>query len=128
MLPDPGVPPGPVPAPATSGQTPATGGSTSDGGTASTSSSCLTVAGALAGVSFLPLSAAVGATDSADLDKAKAAIREAMSRVPDELKPDFAKLSEVVDAMGGDLSKFDTPAFEEAVKPISAWLEKNCGG
>lgn len=90
--------------------------------------SCLTVAGALAGVSFLPLTAAVGGLSGGDLDKAKASIREAMTKVPDELKPDFAKLSQVVDGMGTDLSKFDSAAFDDAVKPISGWLDKNCNG
>ncbi|WP_155848630.1 hypothetical protein [Arthrobacter sp. 35W] len=104
-----------------------TSGSTA-GSTPADPTACLSVAGVLAGVSFLPLSAALGAVGPEDVEKAKASINEAMGQVPEELKPDFAKLSAVVESMGTDLAKFDSAAYEEAVKPITTWLEVNCGG
>lgn len=93
----------------------------------SKSEACVSVAASVAVIGLLPLGAALGG-NQADIGKARETIAQMTAKVPDELKPSFGRLQDVVNRMGTDYSSFDSQAFQEDLKPITDWLDKNCNG
>ncbi len=93
----------------------------------SKSDACLSVAASVAVIGLLPLGAALGGYQ-ADIGKARETIAQMTAKVPDELKPSFARLQDVVNRMGTDYSSFDSQAFQDDLKPITDWLDRNCNG
>jgi hypothetical protein len=72
---------------------------------------------------------AVGGTrgwKSRGLAEGPAGIVQLEDKVPGELKPAFEKLRAYTESAGSDFSKFGEPEFEELLKPIEHWMDKNC--
>ena len=95
------------------------------GGFASAAEACAAISEQATGASLLPMAAAQGKT--AELEQKKAELSETAPRVPEELKADFAKLSEVAVAGLSDQSVFSSGQFQEAMAPVNQWLASNCG-
>lgn len=47
-------------------------------------------------------------------------------KVPGELKPAFEKLRAFRESAGSDFRKYGDGQFEELMKPIQDWTDKNC--
>lgn len=95
------------------------------GGFASAAEACAAISEQATGASLLPMAAAQGKT--AELEQKKAELSETAQRVPEELKADFAKLSEVAVAGLSDQSVYSSGQFQEAMAPVNQWLASNCG-
>jgi phage-related minor tail protein len=76
-------------------------------------------------VTILPLAAMAGGK-AEDIDKAKQELSQMEGKVPGELKPAFEKLRAFTESAGSDFSKYGDGQFEELMKPIQDWTEKNC--
>lgn len=94
------------------------------GGYASAAEACDAISTQATGASLLPLSAAQGKT--AELEQKKAELAETAKRVPEALKPDFARLNEVALAGLSDQSVYSNGKFEAAMAPVTSWLSANC--
>ncbi|MFF2842195.1 hypothetical protein [Paenarthrobacter sp. NPDC057981] len=92
---------------------------------ASMSEACLAVSASLLSVTILPMAAMTGGNPE-DIQKAKDELSKAQGKVPEELKPAFEKLRNFTESAGSDLTKYGDGQFEELMKPIPAWVEKNC--
>ncbi|BCW52059.1 hypothetical protein StoSoilB13_44010 (plasmid) [Arthrobacter sp. StoSoilB13] len=92
---------------------------------ASLSEACISVSAAMLSVTILPLAALVGG-DPEDIKKAKEELSQMQGKVPDELKPSFEKLRAYTESAGTDFRKYGEPEFEELMKPIQDWMDKNC--
>ncbi|MDD7834687.1 hypothetical protein [Paenarthrobacter sp. AB444] len=92
---------------------------------ASMSEACIAVSASLLSVTILPMAAITGG-DPAEVQKAKDELSKAQGKVPEELKPAFEKLRNFTESAGSDLTKYGDGQFEELMKPIPAWVEKNC--
>jgi hypothetical protein len=71
------------------------------------------------------MAAAQGKT--AELEQKKVELSQTAQRVPEELKADFAKLSEVAVAGVSDQSVYSSGQFQKAMAPVNQWLASNCG-
>ncbi len=91
----------------------------------SMSEACLSVSATMLSVTILPLAAMAGGK-SEDIDKAKQELSQMEGKVPAELKPAFEKLRAFTESAGSDFSKYGDGQFEELMKPIQDWTEKNC--
>ncbi|NWL31371.1 hypothetical protein [Paenarthrobacter nitroguajacolicus] len=91
----------------------------------SLSEACLSVSATMLSVTILPLAAMAGGTPE-DIEKAKQELSQMEGKVPEELKPAFEKLRAFTEAAGSDFSKYGDGQFEELMKPIQDWTEKNC--
>ncbi|MFJ4028897.1 hypothetical protein ACIPWF_16110 [Paenarthrobacter sp. NPDC089989] len=91
----------------------------------SLSEACISVSAAMLSVTLLPLAALVGGKPE-DIEKAKQELSQMQEKVPDELKPSFEKLRAYTESAGTDFSKYGEPEFEELMKPIEDWMDKNC--
>lgn len=91
----------------------------------SLSEACISVSAAMLSVTLLPLAALVGGKPE-DIEKAKQELSQMQDKVPDELKPSFEKLRAYTESAGTDFSKYGEPEFEELMKPIQDWMDKNC--
>ncbi|MGF4044660.1 hypothetical protein ACX800_14100 [Paenarthrobacter nitroguajacolicus] len=91
----------------------------------SMSEACLSVSATMLSVTILPLAAMAGGTPE-DIEKAKQELSQMEGKVPEELKPAFEKLRAFTEAAGSDFSKYGDGQFEELMKPIQDWTEKNC--
>ena len=85
---------------------------------------CAQISEQATGATLLPLSAAQGKT--AELEKAKTELARTADMVPDSIKADFAKLSEVAVAGVKDQSVFSSGKLQDAMVPVQAWLSANC--
>lgn len=103
--------------------TAATGGVYGEFG--SMSEACLSVSATMLSVTILPLAAMAGGKPE-DIEKAKQELSQMEGKVPEELKPAFEKLRAFTEAAGSDFSKYGDGQFEELMKPIQDWTEKNC--
>ena len=70
--------------------------------------------------------AALAGGNPDDLQKARQELSQLEDKVPGELKPAFEKLRDYTESAGSDFSKFGEPEFEELLKPIEDWMDKNC--
>jgi hypothetical protein len=95
------------------------------GGFASAAEACAAISERATGASLLPMAAAQGKT--AELEQKKAELSETAQRVPEALKADFARLSEVAVAGLSDQSVYSSGQFQEAMAPVNQWLASNCG-
>ncbi len=86
---------------------------------------CLAVSATLLSVSILPLAGAFGGKPE-DVAKAQEELATLRDKVPDELKPHFAKLEAFTKEAGTDFSKYGTGEYEALIKPIQDWMDKNC--
>lgn len=91
----------------------------------SMSEACIAVSATMLSVTILPLAGLMGGK-SEDVEKAQAELAKVQGQVPDELKPHFEKLKAFTESAGSDFSKYGSGEFEEAMKPIEDWLDKNC--
>ncbi|MEV7604154.1 hypothetical protein AB0N65_01765 [Paenarthrobacter sp. NPDC089322] len=91
----------------------------------SLSEACLSVSATMLSVTILPLAALVGGNPE-DIEKAKQELSQLQGKVPEELKPSFEKLRAFTEEAGTDFSKYGDPEFEELMKPIQDWMDKNC--
>ncbi|MGR0160742.1 hypothetical protein [Paenarthrobacter nitroguajacolicus] len=91
----------------------------------SMSEACLSVSATMLSVTILPLASMAGGK-AEDIDKAKKELSQMEGKVPEELKPPFEKLRAFTEAAGSDFSKYGDGQFEELMKPIQDWTEKNC--
>ncbi|MBT2585068.1 hypothetical protein [Arthrobacter sp. ISL-95] len=91
----------------------------------SMSEACLSVSATMVSVTILPLAAMAGGK-AEDIDKAKQELSQMEGKVPEELKPSFEKLRAFTESAGSDFSKYGDGQFEELMKPIQDWTEKNC--
>ncbi|MFJ5956072.1 hypothetical protein ACIQC5_08930 [Paenarthrobacter sp. NPDC092416] len=91
----------------------------------SMSEACIAVSATMLSVTILPLAALVGGNPD-DIEKAKQELSQMQGKVPEELKPHFEKLRAFTESAGTDFSKYGEPEFEEAMKPIQDWMDKNC--
>ncbi|YCK81663.1 hypothetical protein M1D89_21765 [Arthrobacter sp. D3-18] len=91
----------------------------------SMSEACLSVSATMLSVTILPLAAMAGGKPE-DIEKAKQELSQMEGKVPEELKPAFEKLRAFTEAAGSDFSKYGDGQFEELMKPIQDWTEKNC--
>ncbi|MEI2277293.1 hypothetical protein OHC50_07420 [Paenarthrobacter ilicis] len=91
----------------------------------SISEACVSVSATMLSVTILPLAAMAGGK-SEDIDKAKQQLSQMQGKVPEELKPPFEKLRTFTESAGSDFSKYGDGQFEELMKPIQAWTDKNC--
>ena len=91
----------------------------------SLSEACLAVSATMLSVTLLPLAALAGGNPE-DLQKARQELSQLEGKVPGELKPAFEKLRDYTESAGTDFSKFGDPEFEELLKPIEHWMDKNC--
>ncbi|UVJ39966.1 hypothetical protein [Arthrobacter sp. CJ23] len=91
----------------------------------SMSEACIAVSATMLSVTILPLAGLMGGK-SEDVEKAQAELAKMQGQVPDELKPHFEKLKAFTESAGSDFSKYGSGEFEEAMKPIEDWLDKNC--
>ncbi|MGO4147682.1 hypothetical protein AB4Y77_21650 [Paenarthrobacter sp. YAF11_1] len=119
-----------APAPeASPGTTAGTGATTGTGGPygefSSLSEACISVSATMLSVTILPLAGLMGGNPE-DIDKAKQELSQMQGKVPEELKPSFEKLRAFTEAAGSDFSKYGDGKFEELMKPIQDWMEKNC--
>lgn len=89
------------------------------------SEACLSVSATMLSVTILPLSAMVGGKPE-DIEKAKQELSQMQGKVPEELKPAFEELRTFTEAAGTDFSKYGDGKFEELMKPIQDWTDKNC--
>ena len=94
------------------------------GGYASAAEACTDISGQATGASLLPMSAAQGKT--AELEQKKAELSATAERVPDALKADFAKLTEVAVAGLKDQTVYSSGQFQDAMAPVTKWLDANC--
>jgi hypothetical protein len=98
------------------------------------------------GAAYLAAAAFGGAAGGEDAEELQAYFEEARDQVPDEIKDDFDKVAEAMQAYGalleeyeGDftklatdpdaqdvLSQFDSDEFTEASDNVSAWFDENC--
>jgi hypothetical protein len=105
------------------------GASTGTGGVygefTSMSEACLSVSATMLSLTILPLAGLVGGNPD-DIEKAKQELSQMQGKVPDELKPAFEKLRAFTEAAGSDFSKYGDGTFEELMKPIQDWMDKNC--
>lgn len=85
----------------------------------------MSVSATMLSVTLLPLAALVGGNPE-DLEKAQQELSQLQGKVPEELKPAFEKLRDYTESAGSDFSKFGEPEFEELLKPIEDWMDKNC--
>jgi hypothetical protein len=95
------------------------------GGFASAAEACAAISEQATGASLLPMAAAQGKT--AELEQKKVELSQTAQRVPEELKADFAKLSEVAVAGVSDQSVYASGQFQKAMAPVNQWLASNCG-
>lgn len=95
------------------------------GGFGSMSDACVSVSAAMVSVAVLPLAGLLGGKPE-DVAKAQEELAMLQGRLPEELKPHFAKLKAFTDSAGSDFSKYGTGEFEALMKPIQDWLDKNC--
>jgi hypothetical protein len=95
------------------------------GGFASAAEACAAISEQATGAALLPMAAAQGKT--AELEQKKAELSETAQRVPEGLKADFTKLSEVALAGLSDQSVYSSGQFQEAMAPVNQWLASNCG-
>jgi hypothetical protein len=86
---------------------------------------CVSVSATWLSVSLLPLASMMGGKPE-DIKKAQDELAKMQGKVPDELKPHFAKLKAFIDSAGSDFSKYGTGEFEQLSKPIEDWVNKNC--
>ncbi|WP_281450550.1 hypothetical protein [Paenarthrobacter nitroguajacolicus] len=91
----------------------------------SMSEACLSVSATMLSVTILPLAAMTGGNPD-DIQKAKDELSKMQGKVPEELKPSFEKLRTFTESAGSDFSKYGDGQFEELMKPIQDWTEKNC--
>jgi hypothetical protein len=91
----------------------------------SLSEACISVSATMLSVTILPLAALVGG-DPEDIEKAKEELSRMQAKVPEELKPSFEKLRAYTESAGTDFRKYGEPEFEELMKPIQDWMDKNC--
>ncbi|WP_223947701.1 hypothetical protein [Arthrobacter sp. NtRootA1] len=91
----------------------------------SLSEACISVSATMLSVTILPLAALVGGNPD-DIKKAKEELSQMQGKVPDELKPSFEKLRAYTESAGTDFRKYGEPEFEELMKPIQDWMDKNC--
>jgi hypothetical protein len=91
----------------------------------SLSEACLSVSATMLSVTLLPLAALVGGNPE-DLEKARQELSQMQGKVPEELKPAFVKLRNYTESAGTDFGKFGEPEFEELLKPVEDWMDKNC--
>ncbi|XAS72684.1 hypothetical protein VUN82_02155 [Micrococcaceae bacterium Sec5.1] len=91
----------------------------------SLSEACVSVSAAMLSVTILPLAAVVGG-DPEDIKKAKEELSRMQDKVPEELKPSFEKLRAYTESAGTDFRKYGEPEFEQLMKPIQDWMDKNC--
>jgi hypothetical protein len=91
----------------------------------SMSEACISVSATMLSVTILPLAALAGGK-SEDIDKAKQELSQMQGKVPEELKPPFEKLRAFTESAGSDFSKYGAGQFEELMKPIQDWTDKNC--
>ncbi|WP_207343442.1 hypothetical protein [Arthrobacter sp. E3] len=88
---------------------------------------CLSVTAVVVGGGGLVLLSKVGgAKDS--LPELQKLVREAMAKVPSEVKGDLAQLLKVLDESGPGAKSLDDEKFRKAMEPVSTWLEANCKG
>lgn len=85
---------------------------------------CAKISEQATGATLLPLSAAQGKT--AELEQAKAELARTAGMVPDAVKADFARLSEVAVAGVKDQTVFSSGKLQEAMAPVQGWLAANC--
>ncbi|WP_159705345.1 hypothetical protein [Arthrobacter sp. 18067] len=109
--------------------TASTGATTGTGGVygefTSISEACISVSATMLSVTILPLAGLVGGNPD-DVEKAKQELSQMQGKVPDELKPAFEKLRAFTESAGSDFSKYGDGKFEELMKPIQDWMDKNC--
>ena len=91
----------------------------------SMSEACLSVSATMLSVTILPLAAMTGGKPE-DIQKAKDELSKMQDKVPEELKPSFEELRTFTESAGSDFSKYGDGKFEELMKPIQTWTEKNC--
>ncbi|MBO1268981.1 hypothetical protein [Arthrobacter cavernae] len=91
----------------------------------SMSEACIAVSATMFSVTILPLAGLMGGK-SEDVEKAQAELAKVQGQVSDELRPQFEKLKAFTESAGTDFSKYGSGEFEEAMKPIEEWLDKNC--
>lgn len=89
------------------------------------SEACISVSATMLSVTILPLAALAGGNPE-DIEKAKQELSQMQGKVPEELKPAFEKLRAFTEAAGSDFSKYGDGEFEELIKPIQDWTDKNC--
>lgn len=88
---------------------------------------CLSVTAVVVGGSGLVVLAKVGGAEDSVLQVQKL-VREAEDKVPSEVKGDLENLLRVLDASVSGQQSLDEENVSQALKPISAWLDKNCKG
>ncbi|MGY2743979.1 hypothetical protein [Arthrobacter sp. UYCu723] len=85
---------------------------------------CAKISEQATGATLLPLSAAQGKT--AELEQSKTELSRTAERVPDSVKADFAKLTQVAVAGVKDQTVFSSGKLQEAMAPVQGWLAANC--
>ena len=95
-----------------------------NGGFPTAAEACAKISEQATGATLLPLSAAQGKT--AELEQAKAELARTAEMVPDSVKADFTKLSEVAVAGVKDQTIFSSGKLQAAMAPVQTWLAANC--
>lgn len=95
-----------------------------NGGFPTAAEACAKISEQATGATLLPLSAAQGKT--AELEQAKAELARTAEMVPDSVKADFTKLSQVAVAGVKDQTIFSSGKLQAAMAPVQNWLAANC--
>lgn len=120
-----------MPAPGTAQASPAAPTLTSgpaDGAEASKAAmeDCLVVAAGVSSVMLAPLSF-MGDEDPETMAKLKDQLTHLRGKVPDELKPHFARVADAAERGPDGSGAFDEGAFRVALQPVEEWLKDHCG-
>lgn len=93
--------------------------------TAAAMEDCLVVAAGVSSVLLAPLSF-MGDEDPENMAKLEDQLHHLHGKVPDELKPHFARVADAAERGPDGAGQFDEPAFREALKPVQEWLKDHC--
>jgi hypothetical protein len=118
----PAEPPAP---PQASPSQPAPGLADENGKAAPAMEDCLVVAAGVSSMMLAPLSF-MGDEDPETMAKLEDQLHHLHGKVPDELKPHFARVGDAAEGGPHGAGQFDEPAFREAMKPVQKWLADHC--
>ncbi|WP_299166600.1 hypothetical protein [uncultured Arthrobacter sp.] len=86
---------------------------------------CLVVAAGVSSVLLAPLSF-MGDEDPETMTRLEDQLHYLHGKVPEELKPHFARVADAAESGPEGAGQFDESAFREALKPVQEWLELHC--
>lgn len=111
--------------PQTAPSEPAPGLADKTGNTVPAMEDCLIVAAGVSSMMLAPLSF-MGDEDPQTMAKLEDQLHHLHGKVPDELKPHFARVGDAAESGPDGAGQFDEPAFREALKPVQKWLADHC--